>query len=246
MTPQYYNDALAEIGIREVAGPSSNPRVLEYQTAAGYNAKQDDVPWCASFMSWLMRKNNIKYRFATSAQAADWQYFGKALKTPVTGAVMVFPHHVTLFSSWVDDTKTVFWGLGGNQGGAAAGGGEVRLSKFKIDDVIAIRWPDEVPLPTAASKPVNNPTIKGAIAVGAAVVPVVAESSNEIVSGLGKAQSQLGTGTILGAVGGAVILIATAYIIVSAVQKRQLDKKFSNPAESAVDTRPDVPITPTT
>lgn len=245
MTPQWYKDAMAELGVKEILGPEQNARINEYQTAAGYNAQDELIPWCGSFISWIMRKNGIPYRFNTAAAAADWAHWGKALKSPVTGAVMVFPHHVTLFSSWVDDSHTVFWGLGGNQGGKAQDGGGVTLSKYDVRKCIAIRWPEKVPTPTIIKNPINLPVVKGAIAVAAGVVPIVAENSGEIVGGLGKAQTQFSAGTYIGAIAGTVVLIATAYIIISAVRKQQLDKKYSNPPKGAEDDSPEVLVQPT-
>ena len=50
--------ALAEIGVKEIPGPKSNPRIDEYLSVATRNGKplglrgDDQFSWCACFFSW--------------------------------------------------------------------------------------------------------------------------------------------------------------------------------------------------
>jgi uncharacterized protein (TIGR02594 family) len=237
MTPNYYVTALSELGQREIEGTKSNPRVLEYQTATGYNAKQDDVPWCGSFVAWCMKQNNIPYRFQTSAAAADWAKFGKALKKPVVGAIIVFPHHVGFFAGWINEKVGSFKLLSGNSGGANAGGGEVRFSNYSsMASVIAIRIPNKMPTPVVAKNVVNQPAVigGGVAGVGAAasvgdVLTKVSDHKDEIADGLENAQGHLSNGQVLSIVAGLIVLAAVVWVVYSAIRKAQLEKKFSKP-----------------
>jgi uncharacterized protein (TIGR02594 family) len=232
-TPSYYNIAVAEIGQREVEGSKSNPRVLEYQTAAGYNAKQDDVAWCGSFVSWCLQQAGIPYRFDTGAQAADWAKFGKALKEPVVGAIMVWPHHVGFFAGWVDSKKKSFRLLSGNSGGAAAGGGEVRISTYgSLAGVIAIRWPDKMPVPQEIRNPLNNPAIKGTAGAVGGLAVLVTDNQDVILGAVDKVQDRISQGQIIAAVAAVVILFAVGYVIWSQTHGGMLAKKFSKPVDS--------------
>lgn len=230
MTPDYYNIAVAEIGQREIEGPTSNPRILEYQTASGYNAKQDDVPWCASFVSWVFAQAKIPYNKATSAEAASWATWGKPVKTPAVGTVIVFPHHVGFFAGWIDQKAGSFRLLSGNSGGAAAGGGEVRISTYQdMKNVIAMRVPEGMSTPAVTKNILNTPVVKGTGVIIGATAAAVSDNSDAIQTGLDKAQQKLTQGHFLGAVAAIVILVALGYTIYAVVHKNLVDKKLALP-----------------
>lgn len=233
MTPEYYNIAVAELGVREIEGPKSNPRIEEYQTAAGYNAKQDDVPWCGSFVSWCMKKAGVKYRFATAAQAADWANWGKAVKTPSVGTVMVWPHHVGFFAGWVDKAKGSFRLLSGNSGGKAAGGGEVRISTYNsMSGVIAMRIPADMPTPAVAKNPLNNAVVKGTGISGGAIVTAVVANQDTILDTVQKAQDHFSGFTLITIVAVLVAVVAVGYIVYQTIHSNQQAKKFAAPASN--------------
>ena len=45
--------AYAEHGVAEVRG-GENERILEYFRSTNYHASEDEVPWCAAFVSWVL------------------------------------------------------------------------------------------------------------------------------------------------------------------------------------------------
>ncbi len=232
MTPEYYNIAVAELGVQEIPGTASNSRVLEYQAAAGYNAHQDDVAWCGSFVSWCMKKAGVKYRFATGAQAADWANWGKACKEPFVGAVVVFAHHVGFFAGWVDKSKKSFKLLSGNSGGKNANGGEVRISTYaNMNSVIAVRMPEKMSTPGVIKNPINLPQVKGAGAIVAGAATAIASNPSQVADGLEEAQNHFSSGTIISILAGIVILAGIGYIVWAAIHKNTQDKKFSAPPE---------------
>lgn len=232
-TPNFYNIAVGEIGVHEIEGSASSPRVLEYQTAAGYNAKQDDVAWCASFVSWVMKQAGIPYRFETSAQAADWAKWGKAVLKPVVGAVMVFPHHVGFFAGWVDKVGGSWRLLSGNSGGTAHFGGEVRISVYNsMANVIAMRIPEAMAKPVEIKKVANTPSVIGSGVSVTAVVAAVANNPDVVTDNLQKFQEKFAQGNIIGLVCALVFLVAVGWIIYAEVKKNMADKNLARPSSN--------------
>lgn len=230
MTPNYYNFAVAEIGQREIEGSASNPRILQYQTAAGYNAKQDDVAWCGSFVSWCMKQAGVKYNSSTAAQAASWAKWGKAVKIPTVGTVMVFPHHVGFFAGWVSTVGGAWRLLSGNSGGASAGGGEVRISTYSnMSQVIGMRIPADMPTPAVVKNVVNSPVVKGTVVSGGAIVTAVVSNQDTILDNLEKAQSHFSSGTFITIVACIVAAVTVGYIVYQSIHSNMLAKKFATP-----------------
>src|SRR5262245_39966632 len=52
----WYQVALEELahGVAEIAGPESNPRILEYHASCTLHATNDDVAWCSAFANWCV------------------------------------------------------------------------------------------------------------------------------------------------------------------------------------------------
>lgn len=133
--PVWYGIAWKERGVEEIAGPKSNPRVLEYQSAT--DDKHDDaVPWCSSFVNWCMRQAGQKR--TGSAAARSWLSYGRKIDAPTRGCIVVFdrggpPHgHVSFFVSRDGDFLRV---LGGNQGD------RVQISRYEAARVLGYRMP---------------------------------------------------------------------------------------------------------
>lgn len=144
--PVWLSIASAEIGVKEDTSKGSNPRIEEYQKAGGQLHPDDDVPWCASFVSFCMVKAG--YQFHSTA-ARSWLGFGKSVKPTIAGApipvgaVTVLwrgdrngPHGHVGFYLGPDpkDPKAILM-LGGNQGN------QVAIHSYPFSRVLDYRWP---------------------------------------------------------------------------------------------------------
>lgn len=140
--------AEAEVGVREnAAAGQHNKRILEFHKSTTLRATEDEVPWCSSFVNWVMVESG---RTGTkSAAAKSWLNWGTALDTPRLGAVTVIKKKTggadkaTGSSSgfhvgfYVSATDTHLRLLGGNQSDS------VKYSNFQLSkyDVKGYRWP---------------------------------------------------------------------------------------------------------
>lgn len=135
--------AMRFVGMKEVAGISSNPMILAWLRLDNTWPAGDDVPWCAAFLSfiaWLVRAPR-----STSLAARSWLKVGTpiALAEARVGFDVVVlnrngspdpdvagPGHVGFFAA-IEGDKVVL--LGGNQGDA------VSLARFNTSDVLGVR-----------------------------------------------------------------------------------------------------------
>lgn len=135
--PSWVQIAYKELGVKEIPGSGSNPRVEQYHdTAKGFNWK-DDVPWCGSFVAFVMikaGKGSVKNAFRAKA----WQKFGKLTSTPVLGAIAVKSRkgggHVGFVVGISSSGRSIYL-LGGNQND------EVNIKKYPKNVFIAFRVP---------------------------------------------------------------------------------------------------------
>lgn len=140
--------AMAELGVHENSLPGQHSRrIVEYHTATSLRASTDEVPWCSSFVNWVMRQAG--YRGTNSALARSWLEWGFALTAPRPGAITVIRRkgasrdcstgsstgfHVAFY---VGSGPAHVRLLGGNQGD------QVRYSNFTLGsyEVRGYRWP---------------------------------------------------------------------------------------------------------
>src|SRR5437868_4734207 len=79
--------ALQEYGEREVPGPQSNPRILEFLRSVGNNGG-DETAWCSAFANWCMTQAGI--RGTGMANARSWLTWSNyCLARPAYGAVTI-------------------------------------------------------------------------------------------------------------------------------------------------------------
>lgn len=139
--------ASKEIGQREISGAKHNPRVLEYHATTTLKSKTDEVPWCASFINWVLKQ--CGYKRTGTAWARDFTKWGIPLAAFVPGCIVVFSRgtggHVFIGES-INTVKGTVRGLGGNQGQA------VNYSNYLISNVLGFYWPTEYPMPPGAKK----------------------------------------------------------------------------------------------
>lgn len=146
--PRWLTAARADIGVAEIAGPQSNPRIMAYHVVAKDGAADETVPWCGAALAAWMSEEGIAPP-PGAARARAWLDWGVPIETPVPGAVTVLSRgsnpeqgHVCLFLADRGDRIEV---LGGNQGDA------VSITSFPRERLLGYRWPRGEPLPEAPS-----------------------------------------------------------------------------------------------
>lgn len=233
MTTKWMNVAIEEIGVEEIPGPKHSPRVLEYHKAVGLKATDDETPWCAAFTGWVYKQAGIVVPqpiWARGAAARTWLGFGKKLDKPIPGALMVLRRgsptsgHTTFFVEDIDGVR--FKGLGGNQSN------KVGIDTYKYADVLpdGIRWPEEIPIPTAKQKLRNSGVMRWAGAGLASTAALFAENGQYIVSQLFEAEGQFRAGTAISAIAGVVIILALTGVIYSRVKGAKDERKIAGDA----------------
>lgn len=116
MLPKHLLVALNEIGTKEVPlKGKENPRIIEYHSVTTLKSQEDEVPWCSSFVSWVLERNG--YKSTKSAWARSYLNWSTELKRPELGCVMVFDRgngkgHVTFY---LGEDSEYYFCLGGNQ-----------------------------------------------------------------------------------------------------------------------------------
>lgn len=135
--PKWLEVAEGELGVAEVPGEDNNLRVLEYHKTTALKATQDSVAWCSSFVNFCLLKAGIQGTH--SAAARSWLSWGKELKEPKFGCIVVLKRgnspsqgHVGFYvGSTTPETIRV---LSGNQSD------KVSIQNFKKSDVLGYRW----------------------------------------------------------------------------------------------------------
>jgi len=129
--------AIREKGVREYAGAADNPRIVEYlrSTTLGESySSNDETAWCSAFVNWSVEKSG--YEGTDSAWARSWHNWGRKLKTPRRGCIVVFRRgnggHVGFY---LGETKTKIKVLSGNQSDS------VCYQKYKKSDLLSYRVP---------------------------------------------------------------------------------------------------------
>jgi uncharacterized protein (TIGR02594 family) len=116
----WFDIAMKELGITEIAGSGDNPRIVEYlrsTSLGGSMASNDETPWCSAFVNFCVEQAG--FAGTDSASARSWLNWGRKTDTPVTGCIVVFERgappsgHVAFYVSESADQVNV---LGGNQG----------------------------------------------------------------------------------------------------------------------------------
>jgi uncharacterized protein (TIGR02594 family) len=124
------------LGVREIAGPQDNPRIVMYHRTTG-GAAHDEVAWCSSFVNYCVEQAGL--RGTDSKAALSWHQAGwgrDVTANPAEGDVVVFSRHpahgdpgghVGFFIDAEPDTVRV---LGGNQGNA------ISIARFPKNGVL--------------------------------------------------------------------------------------------------------------
>jgi uncharacterized protein (TIGR02594 family) len=151
MSRHAFDIAMKELGTAEIFGDShrnggDNSRIVEYHAATSLRATSDEVPWCASFVNWCLKKATIDG--TNSARARSFLTWGVAvsLEEAQRGDIVVLSRgtngqfgHVGFFAG--QEGKSVLV-LGGNQSN------KVSISPYPLHRILSIRraiMPSETP-----------------------------------------------------------------------------------------------------
>ena len=114
--------ASEEVGVKEIKGSKSHPRILQYAKEAGFtNYKSDESAWCSLFANWVALKSGLER--SNSLTARSWLHVGIPVEHPEIGDVVVFwresrhswKGHVGFYHGTSQDGSRIYC-LGGNQG----------------------------------------------------------------------------------------------------------------------------------
>ena len=115
--PEYVKIALKEVGIKEIAGGLHSLRVLEYQATTSGKYTDDEMPWCSSFVSWVMKQAGISHNIKIPERAKEWANFGYKTDEPGLGSIAIKSRvgggHVCIVVGQRADGK--LYCVGGNQ-----------------------------------------------------------------------------------------------------------------------------------
>lgn len=152
--PAWMKAALAELGQREINGPKSNPRILQYRKMAGIALGGDDgiVPWCAIFINAMLAQAGVKTSGSAMARSFATSPHFEKLKEPIVGCITVISSnrgaasgHVFLYSA---ENGLFFQALGGNQDDS------VNIAPFHKSKLVGHYWPKGQAKPP---EPFNRP-----------------------------------------------------------------------------------------
>ena len=122
MLAKFLQEAFKEMNVKEVKGKNHNPRILQYHNSTSLKASTDEIPWCSAFTNFIVQK--CKAKGTDSAMARSWEKWGKLLKKPVPGCLVVLSRgadpkfgHVAFY---LYETKKNIYVIGGNQGDAVS------------------------------------------------------------------------------------------------------------------------------
>lgn len=118
--------AVSQLGVKEISGPVHNMTIVNYAKEIGATwINDDETPWCAVFMNWVLKRSGLK--FTSSALARSFENYAEATDNPQPGDIVVFWRkskesglgHVGVFLGFTMNGNFVYV-LGGNQGNSVS------------------------------------------------------------------------------------------------------------------------------
>lgn len=142
--PRWLTKAREYDGTKEIVGRKHNPVVVSlWKLGKAGSFTDDETPWCAAYVSAMLEMVDVKS--ARTGWARGYLNWGKKLKGPAMGAIVVFSRgkkfgHVGFVCGRTRTGKLLV--RGGNQDNA------VNVKAFDVSRVLGYRWPEDEPLPT--------------------------------------------------------------------------------------------------
>jgi uncharacterized protein (TIGR02594 family) len=134
--PYWLTIARRDLGLAEVAGAETAPKIKQWLADLGAWWRDDETPWCGVAVGAWMKQAGIS-RPKHWYRAKGWLDWGFPCGG-VLGAVVVFERtgggHVGLAVGY-DASQSRVYVLGGNQGN------KVSILPFDVNRVIGWRWP---------------------------------------------------------------------------------------------------------
>jgi len=150
------------IGTREVPGPQHNKTILEMLYRLKSWIKDDETPWCGTFVAHCLQAAGLvypkhwyralAYRDYGTAESLDNIPYGAIAIKGRKGGGHVF------FAVAQSPSGIMIYGLGGNQNNA------VNIAAFSRRDILAVRWPSGA---NVSKRPL--PVVRSAAELNAAV-----------------------------------------------------------------------------
>ena len=136
--PPWITIARKELGVKEIKGRKHNKRVIKYHSTTYGKYKNDEVPWCGSFVNWVMLESGITETVKFPERAKSWKNFGVIIDKPTHGCIAIKSRmgggHVCFVVGKSKKGKYLYC-LGGNQGDA------VTIRKYRADAFSDFRLP---------------------------------------------------------------------------------------------------------
>lgn len=88
--PAWMEIAKGELGVHETPGSKATARIVEYAATTTLHATSDEVPWCSSFVNWVLKQGSIPG--TNSARALSWLGWGTPCSGPALGSVAVISY----------------------------------------------------------------------------------------------------------------------------------------------------------
>lgn len=139
--------AAAELGVSEVSGAKSNPRILDYRRAGKTPLGGDDgaVPWCAIFVNAMLESAGVPGSGSAMARSYVKHPGFHKLAAPMLGCIAVKSSNRGSASGhvgfYVGEDGLFVYLLGGNQND------QVNISAFKKAEFVGFFWPKGRPSP---------------------------------------------------------------------------------------------------
>lgn len=110
--------AFSFLGVAEVKGKESNQQIINMFKSAGFSGLDDEVPWCAAYVTHVLKE--CHYDYLKTLRARDYHQYGAVAGNPKLGNIVAlwresedgWKGHVGFLLHMDVD---MVWILGGNQ-----------------------------------------------------------------------------------------------------------------------------------